>query len=470
MSAFGGVQIFNILINLIRGKFVALILGPEGMGLSSLFTSATAAVQQFSSLGTNLAITKEIASDRDQAMQGRGAHLAASRRIILATAILGALICVLFAPQLSRWTFGDDSHTWDFVWLSIFVALSTLGAGYLSILQGLGQVKRISKASIVAGIVGLTVGVPLYYMFGYQGIVPAMNVLALSMFVFYYVSYRRTITSRVERFKFKEHKPVVKQLISMGLVLVIGALAGTTANYLINLFVRYFGSVENVGLFQAANSLTNQYTGVIFSALALDYFPRLTAASEDADEMRRVVNRQSEIVLLVATPLVLLLIITTPIVIRLLLSEQFESITPLMRWMGLGVLLQAVTFPMNYVVIAKGNKKVYLWIEVVLSNVMWIACSMGFYYYFDLIGLGISLVVRTAIDVFVTMAVCRRLYGVSYTRAAARIIVVSLLIGATGFVLSNTSSVAAIVLNIVLLIISITYSVRGIIKRSRYET
>lgn len=33
ISAFGGVQAFNILVTLVRGKFVALFLGPEGMGL-----------------------------------------------------------------------------------------------------------------------------------------------------------------------------------------------------------------------------------------------------------------------------------------------------------------------------------------------------------------------------------------------------------------------------------------------------
>ena len=39
-SIFGGVQIFQIAVNLIRGKFVAMFLGPTGMGISSLFNSS----------------------------------------------------------------------------------------------------------------------------------------------------------------------------------------------------------------------------------------------------------------------------------------------------------------------------------------------------------------------------------------------------------------------------------------------
>ncbi|HBC22142.1 MAG TPA: O-antigen translocase, partial [Porphyromonadaceae bacterium] len=38
-SIFGGMQMFQILISLVRGKFVAMFLGPAGMGMASLFTA-----------------------------------------------------------------------------------------------------------------------------------------------------------------------------------------------------------------------------------------------------------------------------------------------------------------------------------------------------------------------------------------------------------------------------------------------
>ncbi len=57
-SIFGGVQILNILISLVRGKFVAMLLGPEGMGISALFTNSANSIQRLASLGLNLAIVK----------------------------------------------------------------------------------------------------------------------------------------------------------------------------------------------------------------------------------------------------------------------------------------------------------------------------------------------------------------------------------------------------------------------------
>ena len=60
-AIFGGTQIYNILIGIVRGKLVAMLLGPEGMGIASLLNSAALTIQQFSSFGINLSIVKEIA-------------------------------------------------------------------------------------------------------------------------------------------------------------------------------------------------------------------------------------------------------------------------------------------------------------------------------------------------------------------------------------------------------------------------
>lgn len=415
ISAFGGIQVFNILVTLVRGKFVAIFLGPEGMGISQLFTSSTATVQQLAGLGLNLSIVKEIAAAKDDPDKLHPL-LAVVMLLILLTSLLGAVICMALSPLLSQWTFGDRSHTVGFMILSVAVALTVAGTGLLAVLQGMGEVKRLSKASLAGGLAGLLFGVPLYWLFGVGGIVPAMVILALTMFLFYLISCRKSIGPLWVKAASGGHGlAIARKLVSMGLILMIGSLVGSLTGYLINIFVRAYGSEEMVGLFQAANSITNQYVGIIFAALAMDYFPRLSAIAADREGMKEVVNRQTEIVMLAMTPLVLLLMATAPFIIRLLLTDAYLVITTLMRWLGLGVMMQAVSFPMSYILLAKDNRKAYVWLEVVYSNVMWIACSIGFFYLFSLTGLGISLVVRSFIDGIVTYVVCRRTYGFRYS-------------------------------------------------------
>ena len=117
--------------------------------------------------------------------------------------------------------------------------------------------------------------------------------------------------------------PLIRRLVVTGLILMAGGLAGTAAGFAINAFVRAYGDIDNVGLYQAASSLTNQYLGIVFSALAMDYFPRLSAAMNEHSKMLTVVNRQTEIVMLIATPLALALIWSAPWVIKLLLTDEF---------------------------------------------------------------------------------------------------------------------------------------------------
>ena len=50
-SLFGGVQMLNILIGLIRNKLVAVLLGPLGMGIVALYTSTINFIVNTSNLG-----------------------------------------------------------------------------------------------------------------------------------------------------------------------------------------------------------------------------------------------------------------------------------------------------------------------------------------------------------------------------------------------------------------------------------
>jgi len=472
ISAFGGVQAFNILVTLVRGKFVALFLGPEGMGLSSLFMSSTSTLQHFGSLGLNLALVKEVAASRDDRSR-LSRIIGIALRLIVLTSILGGVACMVLSPWLSYWSFGNYAYTGSFLVLGIFVALSIGGAGLLSLLQGMSEVKRLSKASLVGGLAGLFVGVPLYYFFGNKGIVPAIVLMGLAMFLFYYISFRQAVDYDRTDIKVRAHIPLVRKLLSLGIVLMAGNLAGTAVNYAINAFIRAYGDIDNVGLFQAANSLTNQYIGIVFSAMAMDYFPRLSAVVTDSVKMRLVANRQAEVVILMVTPLVLLLTLTAPWVIRLLLSKEFLAITDLTRWLGAGVLLQAVSFPLAYMFVAGNNKKAYIWIEIVMSNIVWLVCSVGLYYCFSLIGLGISLVVRTGIDIVVDYTAVRKIYGFRYTGECLRTLAVCLACGSAGVIMSLSMDSLFNWYVLAVSLLSVTYSsikLKKKLRQSRQES
>lgn len=416
-SIFGGVQVFQVIINLIRGKFVAMLLGPEGMGIAALFNTSANTIQRFASLGLNQAIVKEVAAN-SESEEGFRVTFSVARKLIVATSLLGALICILFSTPLSRLTFGDDSMSIPFMGLGVAVGLTIAFMGKSALLQGMHEVKRLSMASIVGALTGLLVGVPLYYFFGTQGIVPAIAAYALAMYIFYSISLKKATDAPGMKFDFRTHAPIAKKLVILGSILMANELFFSLAQYLLNIFVKGQGSTAEVGLYQAANSVTNQYAGLVFAAMAMDYFPRLSKVAADNVRMRDVVNRQSEIISLIIAPAVILLILTSPLVIRILLTREYLPIMPLMRWMGLGVLLKALMYPMAYISFAKGNKKLFFWLEGVFCNCLTLLLSCTGFYFFGLIGLGYALVADNFICIIVYYCVNRRLYGYRFSKRA----------------------------------------------------
>lgn len=418
-SLFGGVQVLRILINLVRGKFIALILGPEGMGVNSIFNSAFNSVSQFSSLGLNVSFSREMAATKNDA-EALGHARYVAGLLLQATSLLGALICMICAPWLSKLSFGSYDYTWQFLLLGVAVYLSVAGDGRLAMLQGLHEVKRVSKASVAGSLSGLVIGVPLYYFFGTAGIVPAITVWTLTTFCFYYYGLRKVAPYRKRAFDKKLHTPLIRKFVIFGILMLAAMVIGSLCTYLLNIYIRTTGNLNDVGLYNAANSITMQYTGAVFAAMSMDYFPRLSAVASDNSKMKLVVNRQIEIVALIATPLAILLIGSSPLLIRLLLSDDFLSTVSLMHWLGLAILFKALYFPLGYIAYAKNNRKLFFWLEGIFGNALFISLALLFYHLYGLIGLGYAVAAEHCICIFIYLAVNYRTYRYRPDRNAVK--------------------------------------------------
>ena len=422
-ALFGGVQVFNILISLIRGKLIAIILGPEGMGISSLLTSSTNMLQQFSSLGVNYSAVKDISLAKENGDQERlSLVIHVLRRLLHVTSLIGSLISILFAQQLSLFAFGTIDYKWSFIGLSVMIYFTTLSNGELAILQGSRMLKQLAYSSIIGASFGLIVSVPLYYYYGYDGIVPAMIVLSLITFLFNR-SYANKIQFDNSKVEWNTVKTIGRAMVALGVIMLVSSLFATISNYSLNAFISNFGSLKDVGLYQAANSITNQYVGVVFAAMGADFFPRLSGVSNDNIKVRTLVNQQSEIVMLIVTPLAILMIMTAPLMIRLLLSEEFTPLISVIRFMGVGLFFKAMAYPMGYISFAKGDKKFFFWFEGVGGNIMTLVLNIIFYYKWGLIGIGISFSVSFFIFSILYILITRCRYNFYYSSSFYKMII-----------------------------------------------
>ena len=116
---FGGVQGLGILVGIIRNKLVAVLLGPQGMGLVSLFNSTIKLVSDSTNFGLSMSAVKRISEDFDSGDEVRVSHAVDIVRYwSFVTALLGTILCVALSPLLSRLTFSWNGHTFHFICLA----------------------------------------------------------------------------------------------------------------------------------------------------------------------------------------------------------------------------------------------------------------------------------------------------------------------------------------------------------------
>lgn len=413
-AAFGGAQAFNVFVNVVRGKFVAHILGKAGMGMSALFGSSAAMLQQFSSLGINTSAVRDISAANASADPSALAlTIGVVRRLMLMAALLGVVATVGFSPLIARSAFGGTDAVPQILLMGAAVLFNVLAAGEFAILQGLRRYRDVAVSSTVVPLAGLLLGVPLYYIYGTRGIVPAMILTAFAYYAALRLLSRRATRGLPSAAASRgEVWARGRGIIIMGLLMTIAAVLGSATTYGVSAFISHAGSLADVGLYNAANAITLQYTGLVFTAMAADYYPHLSALlSRSCEEALALVSRQTEIVLLAAAPLAMLIILTAPLLISLLLTREFLPIQSMMRFMGLAVVLKALCVPVDYISLSKGDRRFFFWVEGVWGNAKTLAVITSFYYFFGLDGIGPAALVSGVIDVAVCYALNHRRYG-----------------------------------------------------------
>ncbi len=475
-AVFGGSQIITILSNTVKGKFTAVFLSDFGMGVSSLLNSALMPIQQLFSFGLPTSGVKEIASATDAEAK---AHTAiALRRVLYILGIMGMVFMIMFSPMLSTATFGNRDYTLWFVFMSFALLFFVLTAGENSILQGFRRLKALAVCNIVGALCGLLISVPLYYFYGTDGIVPSMIVLSLTTFCF-----ARYSTCKIQILPVRQSWSVTwsrgKVMLLLGGILMISSVIGAMTTYLLNTFIRSYGTISDVGLFQAANAISLQCTSMVFTAMATDYYPHLSSVINKKSEMLRLIEQQGEIVLLVIAPITALLIVFSPLIVRVLLTQQFDTIVPLLRLIALSLMGRAFCFPLDYVCLSKGDNSFFFWFEGVWGNTKTFLLSVLGYYLFGLIGLGYALLVSALIDVFVSALLCKIRYDVSYTHDLFRVFLPLLLLNVMLLAASFIPSAmlrTAIMLLLLLCICTYTFvqlnrriEIKNILKRSKHQ-
>ena len=434
---FGGVQGLNMLIGLVRNKFVAVLLGPSGMGLVSLFQTTVNFISQATNLGVSFSAVRNVSELFDSGDEARIAHFVKIVRAwSLLTGLVGMLLCMLIGPLLSCLTFSWGDHSLHFILLSPLVALLAVTGGEMAILKGARQLRSLAVIQVYNVLTALLLSLPIYYYLGERGIVPVMVLMGSASLLF-----TISCSCRLYPFCLSGAKGILGEgmgMVRLGVAFTVAGILGSGSDFLIRTYLNNIANLETVGFYNVAVVMTMTYAGLVFSAMETDFFPRLSSVNHQAEKYNELINRQIEVCLLLISPMMVVAVFALPVVIPILFTSQFLPVVDLMRLLSLALIFRAVALPMEYLSLAKGSSGSYLFLECAYGVMVTLLVIVGYHVY-GLTGTGYALLITGLLNMLMVMGYMRWKFGVLLSGSVFSIFSIQMSLGILSCMVAMTS-------------------------------
>ncbi len=385
----GGSSIINVGFSIVRSKAMAVLLGPEGVGLMGLYLATSDMAHTIAGFGLNASGVRQIAEAAGTHDAEKVARTAvALRRISLLLGLLGTLLVACFAAPIARFTFGDDKHTTAIMVLSVMVLFQVMSGSQAALLQGMRDIAALARISVFGAFFSTVISIPVIYVYGESGI-PASLVCVAATTLMTSWWYSRKVSIKSVQLTLRQLGEECRGLFRFGFIFMISGLLTFGSAYAIRLIVLNDAGIAAAGLYQAAWALGGLYSGFILQAMGTDFYPRLTGVANDNAQCNRLVNEQTQVSILLAGPGLIATLTLAPLVIHSLYSPAFYAAIDILRWICLGMMLRIVAWPIGFIVLAKGAQKIFFWTEVA-ATVVHVALSWILVKAFGPVGAGIA--------------------------------------------------------------------------------
>lgn len=421
ISLFGSVQGITTLLNLLRTKLIAVLVGTVGTGLNSIYFESRELIHISTNLGLDTSGIRIISlvfeewknattdEARAKAWQRLKEEVRLVRSLALMLATLGVVAMAALSLLMSYMSFQDSDHIVDFLLLAPTVGLTTIVCSEMAILKSMRKLKSLALISVLNVVMSILTSVPIYYFFGIKGIIAAIV-------VFLVVEYLTVVTFsyRLIRPQFEFSTGIVKKgmpILKLGVALTMAGVALRLSNLGIRSYINSEGGTDMVGLYSAGYTIVMILGGFVFSSMDSDFYPRLSGAFDNMMERRIIVYKQIKAIMVIIVPVVALFVVLLPWLVPLLLSHDFDPVVPMAQVASVGLIFRAATQPYGYVPIAAGNSRLHMILEAYCDFLTMFAVMFGFSQY-GLVGAGLAYTIANAIDVVVLWVVMRWKYGI----------------------------------------------------------
>lgn len=425
MGLFSGIQIINILCSIIKMKLVAIWLHASGVGLFSIYSSTIETIATFSNLGLRQSTVPDISRSKNSP-KVLNRIITIVRKWSKVAGLIGAVAISGGAPFLAKSFFGDWTMCWGFIALSASMLMNSLLDGEQAILQGTGMLKSLAKGSLWGTCSGLLLSIPMFYFMREDSVVPSIIVYSAATLLFTLIFRYKVKPTQHSKVNNSQIWHEGKGFVKLGICMAIATFITNVSHLIFLAYLNSKASTSEVGLYHAGSTLIIRYVGLIFTAVGMEFFPRLSANHTSSHRTKIFVSHEISILLLIITPVILLFLLCREWVVELLYSESFLTIVPFISWAVMSSIFKAVSWCMAFTILAKGDGKKYIFTEGI-DAIVGLTLNVVLYDYFGLVGIGIAYILWYMFYCLIVGVVYYRCYNLRLHLATFKTIFLSII-------------------------------------------
>jgi len=365
----GGGSVLNMAIGLVRTKVIAVLLGPAGIALLGIFNQIVEVIGATFSLGLGTSGIRQIASSHASGDHERLSRVVQTlRRTTWVTGLAGAAFTAAASLLIAALTFGEDAHAYAIpvALLGLAVLFRALTTGQGCVVTGTRQLGYFMRISLAGSVASVLASVPCAYLWGLDGIAPAVVVSAAAGYaVSWWYSRRIAIAETPCSREQSWHE--AKLLIAFGLPIMATGVVGTLSPYFERVILLRFLGIETLGQYQAAFALAGVTVTFVLGVMSADFYPRLVAHADEPERFDAEMNAQLEVALLLALPALAAVAAFSAMWIHLLYSDRFAQAADVLVIMSIGVIGRILASPLRLALLAKHRGKTSLVVELAVS-------------------------------------------------------------------------------------------------------
>jgi len=383
--------IIRIISGFISVKVVSVYIGPSGLALVGQMQNFVDMVSNIASAGVNSGVVKYTAEYRDnEKIKQKIWSSAVKLSVILLLPVTISII--FFSDYLSLRLLNTYEYKSVFILFAITLFFFVMNGLLISILNGEGEIKKLTILNIASSLFGLLITLILVKKLNLYG---ALISSIVTQSIVFFITLMFVIRSKWFKFSMllgKMDREYRNKLLKYSIMTIVSATTIPLSRIYLRNYIGANIGWDAAGYWQGITRISDTYLMLITTTLSIYYLPKLSSI-QDKMELRKEIIYGYKIIMPVVIIMAAGIYFFRDFIIKLIFTSDFLPMRELFLYQLIGDVIKIASWLLGYVMVAKAMTKLFIISEVIFTF-SFVGLGVLFIKIFGLVGISIAFMVN----------------------------------------------------------------------------